>query len=71
MADGEWRLWFVRACMGAVNRRKGATLSACAMRYAVSLFAALLCAELNRALDGLYVQLKALLTDLDLAKPEK
>jgi putative tricarboxylic transport membrane protein len=28
-------------------------------------------AELNRALDGLYVQLKALLTDLDLAKPEK
>jgi putative tricarboxylic transport membrane protein len=27
--------------------------------------------ELNRALDGLYVQLKALLTDLDLAKPEK
>jgi putative tricarboxylic transport membrane protein len=26
-------------------------------------------AELNRALDGLYVQLKALLTDLDLAKP--
>jgi putative tricarboxylic transport membrane protein len=27
--------------------------------------------DLNRALDGLYVQLKALLTDLDLAKPEK